>query len=59
MSLIEEELRKKEIRNQKILFWALTIPVGVAICILTAPIIPITGAAMGYCIHKLYRETFR
>ena len=58
MSSAEEEFRKKKTRIRKAYFWLIAIPIGVLICMLTAPIIPITGCAVGWTINKIYKDLF-
>ena len=58
MSSAEEEFRKKKTRIRKTYFWLIAIPIGVLICMLTAPIIPITGCAVGWTINKIYKDLF-
>ena len=59
MSQAEDEFCKKRTRTKKILFWLIAIPVAVGICLVTAPIIPITGCAMGYLVNMIYKDMFR
>ena len=58
MSSAEEEFRKKKTRISKTYFWLIAIPIGVLICMLTAPIIYISGCAVGWTINKIYKDLF-